>query len=228
MRVKVSAITFDVYSALFDLHKSIVPQVDHCLKEIRSSVSPVEFFRNWRETQLRYAQVSTNLSKEHFKFNDLTHYSLSYACRKFGVNLADHARRKLVDAWCHLEPYSDVEPVLKQLKADGFRIAMLSNGDTDMLHILSGKLSVKFDAVFSADTVGAYKPHPKIYHQPVKAWNLQPPEIMHVAGSPTDAIGAKACDLTSVWVNRGGIIGEELPFKPDYEIRTLTALQAIL
>ncbi|HKM50429.1 MAG TPA: haloacid dehalogenase type II [Candidatus Bathyarchaeia archaeon] len=228
MGAKVSAITFDVYSAIFDLHTSLVPQVDRCLKEVRSSVSPVEFFRNWRETQLRYAQISTNLCKEHFKFIDLTRYSLSYACRKFEVNLDDNARLKLVDAWSHLEPYSDVEPVLNHLKDAGFRIAMLSNGDMDMLQTLSSRLSVKFDAIYSADTVAVYKPHPKIYHQPVKAWNLQPPQIMHVAGSPTDAIGAKASNLTSVWVNRIGIMGEELPFKPDYEIRTLTDLTTIL
>ena len=87
---------------------------------------------------------------------------------------------------------------------------------------------VDFDDVFASDAAGVYKPHPAMYALPVEALGCAPDDILHVAGSAIDALGAKLARLRCAWSNRAG----DPPMLPDpladHELRDLSGLLDIL
>jgi 2-haloacid dehalogenase len=218
-------VTFDVYSAMFDIRRSLVPVIK---KELgRHGIDAAEFLKIWRETQLRYLQLDTLLSRGRTSFRELTRLSLMYTCARSGVRL-DGDAKSLVAAWEDLTPYEDVGSTLMELRREGYDVGLLSNGDRDMLHSLAGRLAVKPRYIFSAEDAGVYKPHPKMYSQAVELTGLGVEEVVHVAGGSTDVVGSKSFGFFTVWVNRSGSVGETLPFQADETISTLVQLAAKL
>ncbi len=212
-------ITFDVYSALFDLESSLRPRMEPLVGEAAGSL-----LAEWRRLQLEYTLISTMLGRGHVSFHVVTRRALDVALHRFGIHLEDIAKEELVAAWNDLVPWPEVPEVLRTVKARGHRIAILSNGDVDMLATVTKKLDVTFDAILSAQEAGVYKPHPHIYHLPVHRLGIAPERILHVAGSARDVMGAKAAGLACLWVNRSGDRVLDLALDADMESGSLYAL----
>ncbi|MDG6939254.1 MAG: haloacid dehalogenase type II [Nitrososphaerota archaeon] len=214
------AVTFDVFSALFDWESTLTPLVRD------RGVDAPAFVRAWRQKQLAYAQLDTMLGRGHTGFRRLTELSFEHTSKSFGAPTV--ARSALLGAWSALEPYPEVRGVLAALRRGTLLLALLSNGDRDMLSELAGRLGVRFDDIFSAEEAGVYKPHPRIYSLPLVRWGLEREDVLHVAGSTTDALGSKAFGLPTVLVNRKKTALEELGEPPDYIIDDLSALPRLL
>jgi hypothetical protein len=60
--------------------------------------------------------------------------------------------------------------------------------------------------------------------EPLKALDLNPDQVLHVAGSATDTLGAKSAGLRCAWSNRFGDLVLDPKYKPDYEFKDLTGL----
>src|SRR5581483_7514360 len=100
---KYRLVTFDVYTALFDLESSLVP----LLSRTWSTTAPSEILamqRTWRTKQLEYLLVSNSLQKGRVSFWTITGRALDYTLQRFKVELADAQRATLVEAWNHLQP----------------------------------------------------------------------------------------------------------------------------
>jgi 2-haloacid dehalogenase len=130
-------------------------------------------------------------------------------------------------AWQKLEWWPDVEEVLTTLKARGYLIGLLSNGDEAMLQALAARLPVACDHIFSSEEAGVYKPHPDIYALPLRRLGLTAEEVLHVAGSRIDAMGAKAAGLRCAWSNRQGDKVYDVAYSADYEFENLLGLLEI-
>lgn len=191
-------ITFDVYSALYDLRTSLLPHLEPlCGVEMAENLLAA-----WRRLQLQYTLIGTLLGRGHVSFRVVTRRALDVALHRFGMGVADDVRERLVAAWDHLVPWPEAPDVLRAVRARGYPIAVLSNGDATMLTAVTRNAGAPFDYVFSADMAGVYKPHPAIYRLPVDRLNISPSRILHVAGSSRDVMGAKSAGLTCFWVNR--------------------------
>ena len=120
-----SAYVFDAYGTLFDVHAAVRRHAEQSAPTARL-LSEI-----WRAKQLEYSWVRT-LMGAYADFWELTEQALDFALRK--VPSADPALRdRLLDAYWHLDCYPEVPAVLKALKADGARLAILSNGSPAML-----------------------------------------------------------------------------------------------
>jgi len=62
-----------------------------------------------------------------------------------------------------------------------------------------------FEAVVTAESAGFYKPDARIYAAGAKAMNAAPDEVLFVAGSPFDVVGANAAGFAVVWHNPAGL-----------------------
>ncbi len=120
--------------------------------------------------------------------------------------------------------------MLGALRAAGFRTAILSNGSPMMLEALirRSKLEAMFDAVLSADAVRAFKTHPAVYQYALNSLDLEASAIAFLSSNAWDAHGASDFGMRVVWCNRYGQRRERLPGAPDFEIRTLAELPALL
>ena len=80
------------------------------------------------------------------------------------------------------------------------------------------------DSVFSADTIGVFKPAPQVYQLAADQLGSTPEEILFFSSNAWDVSGAAAFGFQVVWVNRFVQAPERLPGTPVLEIKTLDAV----
>ena len=112
--------------------------------------------------------------------------------------------------------FSDSRRCLEQLRSDDRRLAVVSNstGEPAVRRILErvGLLGF-FEQVVSSGTEGVAKPDPEIFRRATARLGVRPDESLYVGDLPTtDARGARAAGLHSVWLNREGFgLGDDPP-----------------
>lgn len=84
-----------------------------------------------------------------------------------------------------------------------------------------------FDAIISTEG-GKFKPHPSTYRKALDVLGVRAEEILHVAGSGSDAVGATAFGLRTVWVNRAGDAVLDHRFAPAHEVSDLRRILPLL
>lgn len=220
-----SLLTFDVYTALFDVEGSLTPVVQQALP---AQEDYLELVRVWRRKQLEYVLISNSLQQGRTSFAVITRRALDYTLSRMQVELTERACQDLVAAWNQLLLWPEAAQVVREMKARGYRIGLLSNGDDSMLRALAARLPVPCDDVFSSEQAGCYKPHPSVYALPWRALRLAADQILHVAGSPTDVMGAKAAGLRCAWSNRQHDRVLDARYSADHEFGDLRGLLGIV
>ena len=109
----------------------------------------------------------------------------------------------LVSTIPHWPPFADVGPALGALKKDGWRMALLTNCDRDLIALTQRRLPVPFDAVVTAEDVRAYKPAPAHFLRFESSIAPARGRWIHVAQSYFhDIRPASELGIRSIWVNR--------------------------
>lgn len=215
-----SAFVFDAYGTLFDVHAAVRRHAERIgpdgqlLSEI------------WRAKQLEYSWTRT-LMGAYRDFWQLTEEALDFAFAR--VPSADRAlRADLLEAYWHLDCYPEVPSVLKALKAEGARLAILSNGSPAMLDaaVRSAALDQVLDEVFSVDAVRRFKTEPAVYDMVATAWRLYPSAVSFQSSNRWDVAGAARFGFRTVWINRSNQPDEYLDLRPDVILSSLDGLIA--
>jgi HAD superfamily hydrolase (TIGR01509 family) len=119
--------------------------------------------------------------------------------------------------------YPDALPALEAMRAYGFLVGLISNGQRD-LDAFAVHHRLEVDACVGSKDHGRVKPHPSIFEAALQALGVRADETAMVGDSPSDDIaGAAALGMRTVLVDRGGI-HLRLPNRID----TLLALPAAL
>lgn len=122
-----------------------------------------------------------------------------------GVDLKPDDATALVSTIPYWPPFADVGPALNTLRKDGWRMALLTNCDRDLIAQTQRRLPVPFDAVVTAEDVSAYKPNHAHFKLFQSTFGSSAAVWIHVAQSyfhdirPTHELG-----IARVWVNRQG------------------------
>lgn len=217
-------ITFDAYAALVDYRSSLLPVVETIPGIDKKHAS--DFLELWRARQLGAAVLSNALEQGRIPFRECTALGLDYALNCYGLSVDNGARDKLIQAWYPLTPWPEAEQILTALRAKKYRLAILSNGDQDMLEALAARFETPFDHILSSEQCGVYKPHPRVYGLPFHELGIE--KYLHVAGSPSDAIGATAAGVSCYWSNRQGDTVVLPDFRPDYQGPDLSGILDVL
>lgn len=209
---------FDAFGTLFDVHSAARAHADR-MGEAWPLVSQI-----WRAKQLEYSWIYAALGA-HMRFEDATREALEYALVVNGLDRG--LASSILPSYRKLEPYEEVATVLPALKQQhGARLAILSNGDADVLSDLveHAKLDGLFEAVISVATAGTFKPNGRVYMQACSAFDAEPSEIIFVSSNRWDIAGSSAFGFTPVWVNRAGLPDEYAALPAQRTIRDLRAL----
>ena len=107
--------------------------------------------------------------------------------------------------------FPDSADALRQLKKH-FKLVILSNVDRASFASSNARLGVEFDAIYTAQDVGSYKPNPANFDYMIThlADDLNAPKehILHVAQSLFhDIQPAQSFDLPSIWIDRQNLEG---------------------
>ena len=121
--------------------------------------------------------------------------------------------------------YSDVEPALQRLRAAGYCLGTLTNGNADVQRLGLGHL---FDFSLTAASVGKAKPHPRMFEEACRRAQVTAAELAHIGDEAgTDLAGAQNAGVTVIWMNRQGLTAEP-GVAHHAEIRDMTQLLALL
>ena len=133
--------------------------------------------------------------------------------------LATHFRSR--EAW---RVYPDVVPILEHLKAAGVALAVVSNWDSFLPHLLEGHgLSPFFRTVSVSAIEGTGKPEAEIFRRTCERLAVSPGAVLHVGDSPRDDYeGARGAGLRAVLLDRD----DRHPHVPE-RIRSLSELAEI-
>jgi 2-haloacid dehalogenase len=215
------AVTFDVYSALFDTAGSLSRVLSELFRSRGRSDDPVAAARIWRQKHMEYLLVANSLDREPASNRRAIEMGAQYALRQLEPLPDPDELAGLVRAWETLDPWPDAVGVLERVRQSALTLAALSNGDEDMLRILLSRLPVPFDHVISTEGT-KFKPHPSVYRKAVETLGEPPTALVHVAGSPTDTVGATAAGIRTIWVNRSDDALIDSRLEPAYAVGTLS------
>ena len=208
--MNIQAIVFDAYGTLFDVY-SIGALAEKLFPARGSALAEL-----WRDKQIEYTWLRTMCSM-YKPFWEVTQDALVFACRKLKLDLTLDAQNMLMSQYAKLRAFPENLPVLQQLKAMGLKLAILSNGNPQMLDSAveaSGMRGI-FNHILSVDTVKKFKTAPEAYQLGPDVFGLSARNILFVSSNCWDACGATWFGYTTFWVNRAGAPLEELGVTPD-------------
>jgi 2-haloacid dehalogenase len=118
-----------------------------------------------------------------------------------GRDLSEAQAAQLNRAWHRLAPWPDAVAGLARLKRR-FPVAPLSNGNVALLLAMARHGGLPWDAIFSAELFGHYKPDPESYLGACRLLDLPPDHVLMVAAHPSDLRGAQRAGLKTAYVPR--------------------------
>ena len=109
----------------------------------------------------------------------------------------------------HWPAFPDTADALRVLKAH-YQLVILSNVNREGFAASNRKLGVSFDAVYTAEDIGAYKPTPGNFEYMLEHLRedlgLGPDDILHTAQSLFhDHVPARDFGLANCWIDRQGL-----------------------
>jgi 2-haloacid dehalogenase len=243
--VAIKAVVFDAYGTLYDV-QSVAAITEETFPGYGEAVTQI-----WRLKQLEYTWLRS-LMQRYEDFETVTRESLAYTLDNLGLKYDDAAFARIMEKYRHLDLYPDAKATLGALK--GRKLAILSNGSPDMLNALvtNTGLDTVLDATISVDACRTFKPSPQTYKLIEAQLGITPDETLFVSSNGFDVSGAKASGLNVAWIERvtadalaaefkdkskaGPLTmfkaqrmrSEAMGFDPDYRIKTLADLLAIV
>jgi 2-haloacid dehalogenase len=104
--------------------------------------------------------------------------------------------------------FPEVPKALAELRGRGWRLAILSNTDSDLLTASVRHLRTPFDELVVASAIGSYKPAPGHWREFRARTHAQADQQVHVGASLYhDIRPASELGLRTVWINRLGEAG---------------------
>ncbi|MEV4570910.1 HAD family hydrolase [Nonomuraea sp. NPDC049419] len=186
-------VTFDCYGTLIDWR--------HGIRTGAELVAPGQGERLLEAYTRHEPEVQT--TKPVLRYRDVLAETLRRACAQEKVDLAPDDASILGETIPYWPPFPDVAAGLAELRAAGWRLALLTNCDRDLVAGALRRLPVPFEAVVTAEEAGAYKP--ELAHFEVFRSAYEPEAWVHVAQSYFhDQVPAHRLGLPRVWINRLG------------------------
>lgn len=215
----IQAIVFDAYGTLFDVY-SIGALAERLFPRRGAALADL-----WRAKQIEYTQLRT-LCAVYKPFWEVTQDALVFTCKKLDLELTLDAQNALMGEYARLQPFPENLAVLQELQRMGLKLAILSNGNPQMLEaaVEAAGMQGLFNHVLSVDAVKKYKTAPEAYQLAPDVFGLAPRHILFVSSNGWDVCGAAWFGYTTFWINRSGGPLEELGVAPNASGRDMSEL----
>jgi 2-haloacid dehalogenase len=143
-----------------------------------------------------------------------------------GLTLSDDRAGALGDSLPGWPVFGEVPGALGRLRTDGWKLAILSNTDPDLLATSVESIGVPFDLTLTAAEAGSYKPAPGHWRRFYLETGADPAHHVHVAASLFhDIEPAARMGIRAVWINR---LGESSDLPRASEMPDLSGLPGVL
>lgn len=192
----IGTVTFDSYSTLVN-PRSAGRVLEGYVAE------PWSVAERWHSLAVQFATVANHLDIDR-TYYQLHRDAIAYLLSARDVNVSESTLNELTDVYYDLEPFDDVRPGMEALSDAGYRLAVLSNGNPELLETLvevtgTGDL---IEATISAEEIGRFKPAVELYEHAADRLDTPVGEILHVGAGWGDVMGCMHAGMQGVWLNR--------------------------
>jgi 2-haloacid dehalogenase len=207
--------TFDCFGTLVDWRHGIATGAD-LLFPGRGAELLAGYLRHEAEVQrespgMRYRQVLAE--------------ALRRATADAGLTMIEDDASVLATGMPYWPVFPDTRAALAGLRAVGWRLALLTNCDRDIVAKTQRRIGVPIDAVVTAEDAGSYKPAHGHFTRFAESFDVPRDRWVHVAQSWFhDMVPARDLGIPRVWINRTGA-GDD-PSVADAVLPDLTGLVA--
>ena len=191
-----------LYGTVVDIQGGLTEAVTPYLEEKGWDGSPHRFVTWWRRTHFENSMIDSLCDRGHTPYREISHRALSYVMDRCGFAYAPEDVVRLVSRIETLEPFPEVPAALERLLGAGFRLAILSNGDRDMLAAAVSHVGIAFDHVISVQEAGAFKPHRRTYAKAARSSESTARPACSSPTTPSTASAAKAYGMRTAFVDR--------------------------
>ena len=187
--------TFDCYGTLVDWNGGIGGQLER-LFGVESAPRLLA----------RYHELEPAVQAEAYRsYREVLTETLIRLAAEQGLAVPEGEEAALAHSLPHWPSFPEVPAALEELRARGWRLAILSNTDRDLIAASERQLGVPFEVVVVAQDIGSYKPAHGHWRAFAERAVVVPARHVHVAASLFhDIVPATELGLTSVWINRLG------------------------
>jgi len=223
LRRDVTTLVLDQYGTVVDMQGGLTEAVAPFLAGKGWNGDPHRFVTWWRRTHFENSMIDALCDRGHTSYRQIGQGAVAYVMDRAGIAYSNEEVQWLVSQIETLKPFPDVLEALHRLH-EYFRLAILSNGDRDMLETARPYIGFDFDAVISVEEAGYFKPHFTTYAKACEILGEDPSRILFVANHAFDCIGAKASGMRTAFIDRRKRSFGETPHVPDLVVEDFRAL----
>lgn len=228
------ALVFDVFGTVVDWRGSLIREGEALAERLDiTGVDWAAFADAWR-AGYQPAMARVRRGELPWTSIDVLHRGiLDRLLDQFRITLPEDEAQAFNLAWHRLEPWPDSRCGLLSLKSR-WPVVTLSNGNVALLVDMARHAGLPWDAVFSAELFGHYKPDPEVYLGAARLLAAEPGQVLMVAAHPSDLRAAARCGLRTAYVRRplehgpGGAMEPSTPGEFDVEADSFTELARAL
>ena len=178
------AVAFDLLTALMDSWSLWI-----------EAAGDAELGRRWRRESLRRVTSAGDYSC----YEEIVHQAAD------AVGVSSARASSLLHRWTagELRPWPETRDVLRQLAVLNWPTAVVTNCSQRLAQAAAAATGHSFRAIVSAEAAGAYKTDARAYRAGLSALGeLDPSNVLFVAGSAHDVPGAGTVGMPVYWSNR--------------------------
>ena len=208
--------TFDCYGTLIDWNAGIRAQLER-LFGVADAGRLLE----------RYHQLEPEVQGESFRaYREVLTETLIRLAESEELAMPEGESDALAKSLPEWPPFPEVRRALEEARRRGWRLAILSNTDRELIAESRRRIAVAFDRTITAEDVESYKPNHRHWEKFFARTEADLQRHVHVAASLYhDIAPATELGLKTVWINR---LGEKPDPEPTRELSDLSRLPETL
>ncbi|MFZ1910476.1 MAG: haloacid dehalogenase type II [Burkholderiales bacterium] len=227
LKTRIKVIMFDQYGTVVDMQTGLTEIVAPFLKQKGWNGNPGSFVTWWRRTHFENSMIDALLHKAHTPYREIGHAAVAHTMDRAGIDYTPEEVKYLVGCIERLKCFADVPEALARLKTK-YKIAVLSNGDPDMLEAAKRYHGIPFDEVISVAVANSFKPHVATYTRAAEIMRVRMDEVLFVANHAFDCIGAKAAGMHSAFIDRRKRPFGHTTYQPDIRVDDMRSLADLM
>lgn len=227
LKPSIKVCMFDQYGTVVDMQSGLTEVATEFLRKKGWTGNPYSFVTWWRRTHFENSMIDALLHRRHTPYREIGHISLAHVLNRAGIEHRMEEVRYLVSCIERLKPFPEVPAALARLRTR-YRLAVLSNGDPDMLEEAKKHHGIPFDAVISVAEANAFKPHVATYTRAAEILGVRMEEVLFVANHDFDCVGAKAAGMRTAFIDRRRRPFPAWPYQPDLIVPDMAALADLM